>query len=107
MDNPRLLEDRNLGACEHQSATLVPRAHYIDAPYVEAMSEERPNVLLEYWDVVRRRWTSLLLAAFAGMTAAFLFTLPQTPVYRARASLEIQNLNENFLNLRDVNTTTS
>jgi capsular exopolysaccharide synthesis family protein len=107
MDNPRLLDDANLQAHEQQTATLVSRAHYIEAPYAEAMGESRPNVLLEYWDVVRRRWTSLLLAAFAGLVGALLFTVPQTPIYRARASLEIQNLNDNFLNLRDVNPTTS
>ena len=107
MDNPRLLVDANLDTNERQTATLVPRAQYIEAPYAEEMGDARPNVLLEYWDVVRRRWTSLLLAAFAGLVVALLFTLPQTPIYRARASLEIQNLNENFLNLRDVNPTTS
>ena len=31
-----------------------------------------------------------------------LLTLPQTPVYQARTSLEIQDLNENFLNIKQV-----
>jgi hypothetical protein len=30
----------------------------------------------------------------------FFVTLPQTPVYQARTSIEIQGFNDNFLNMR-------
>jgi capsular exopolysaccharide synthesis family protein len=46
---------------------------------------------------------TLVLIACLGLLAGVLLTLPQTPVYQARTTLEIQDLNENFLNMRDVN----
>ena len=64
-----------------------------------------PGLLLEYWDILRRHKGTLILIAFLGLLASLLFTLPQTPIYQARASLEIQSLNENFLNMRDVSPT--
>jgi capsular exopolysaccharide synthesis family protein len=69
------------------------------------MNGEAPPLLLEYWHMLWRRKGTLLLIAFLGLLAAVLLTLPQTPVYQARTSIEIQNLNENFLNMRDVNPT--
>jgi capsular exopolysaccharide synthesis family protein len=39
--------------------------------------------------------------------AGLLLTLPQTPMYQAKACLEVLPLNENFLNMRDVNPTAS
>lgn len=63
--------------------------------------------LLEYWRMLRRRKGTLVLIAFLGALAGFLLTIPQTPVYQARLLLEIQSVNENFLNMRDVNPTSS
>jgi len=57
----------------------------------------------EYWRTLRRRKGTVLLAAVLGLIGACLYTLPQTPVYQARAVLEWQGLNENFLNMRAVN----
>src|SRR5207237_522073 len=36
-----------------------------------------------------------------------LVTAPQTPIYQARASLELQAFNENFMNLKSVDPTSS
>ena len=47
-----------------------------------------------------------MAAALAGGILGYLSTLPQTPVFQARVSLEIQAVNENFLNMRDVNPNT-
>jgi capsular exopolysaccharide synthesis family protein len=55
--------------------------------------------------ILRRRKRTLILSAFAGLLAGVLLTLPQTPVYRARTVIEIQNLNEDFLNMRAVSPT--
>src|SRR5437773_9194348 len=56
--------------------------------------------------VVRHRWTVVLIA-ICGALAGFLFTLPQTPIYQARATVEVQGLNENFLNFKDLNPTSA
>src|ERR1035437_5561596 len=56
--------------------------------------------LLEYWRILGRHKSALILLAFLGLLAGVLLTLPQTPVYQARAAMEIQDLNENFLNMK-------
>jgi capsular exopolysaccharide synthesis family protein len=40
----------------------------------------------------------LILFVVLSTLAAFLITIPQTPVYQAHASVELQDLNENYLN---------
>src|SRR5260370_30915889 len=58
--------------------------------------------LLEYWRLLRRRQGTLILSVCLGLLVAVLVTLPQTPVYQAKTSLELLNLNENFMNMKDV-----
>jgi polysaccharide biosynthesis transport protein len=58
--------------------------------------------LLEYWRILQRRKDTVILIALVGMVAGFLFTVPQTPVYQARTVIEIQSLNNDFLNMKDV-----
>ncbi|HWR52727.1 MAG TPA: Wzz/FepE/Etk N-terminal domain-containing protein, partial [Bryobacteraceae bacterium] len=94
---------------------LVPRPPARDAvapvQYLEASAygygpyqdqAEGAGALVEYWRIIRRgKWT-LLLVAFVGALLSVLLTLPQTPVFQARATLEIQPLNEDFLNMRSM-----
>jgi len=75
---------------------LLARPQYVDVPYSPAIEEPGSGLLLEYLDIVRRHKGTLILVAFLGLLAALLLTLPQTPIYQAHASLEIQNLNEDF-----------
>lgn len=56
------------------------------------------GALLEYWNILKRRKWTLLLVAFLGIVTGVLISLPQTSMYQARASLEIQEFNENVLN---------
>src|SRR6267143_7200244 len=58
--------------------------------------------LLEYWRLLRRRQGTLILSVCLGLLVAVLVTLPQTPVYQAKTSIELLNLNENFMNMKDV-----
>ena len=69
------------------------------------IEELGPSHAAEYLQILRRRKGTLILIVFLGLLASLLFTLPQTPIYQARASIEIQNLNENFLNMRNVSPT--
>src|SRR5207244_10567060 len=59
--------------------------------------------VLEYWQMVRRHKGAVILATFLGAMAGFLMTLSDPRVYQARTSLEIQGLNEEFLNMKSVN----
>ena len=61
-----------------------------------------PESILDYWNILLAHWKTLLLAALAGVVAAVVIGLAQTPQYRARTSLEIQSLNDNFLDLNRV-----
>jgi capsular exopolysaccharide synthesis family protein len=78
----------------------------VDGPaYPYGANPEDPESgggLLQYWQILRRgKWTLVLLAVL-GVVAAVLLTLPQTPLYLARTTIEIQPLNEDFLNMRQV-----
>lgn len=56
------------------------------------------------WVLWRSRW--LVLACVAGgAIAGFLYSQASPPIYRARATVEIQSFNENFLNVRDMDPT--
>lgn len=81
---------------------------YTGPPRNEAAEAEDPSGnALYYLHVVSQHKGALLLAAFLGAAMGYLSTLPQTPVYQARTLIEIQGINENFLNMRDVNPTSS
>jgi succinoglycan biosynthesis transport protein ExoP len=71
---------------------------------VRIYSPNRPNQnesgALVYWRFIRR-WKWLLLASgLIGIGFGYLVTLLQPTLYEARTSLEIQNLNDAFLNLK-------
>ena len=87
-------------------SNLQARPQYVDAPTAGVMKDSSPGLLLEYFDIVRRHKVALILIALLGLLTSLLLTLPQKPVYQAHASLEIRDLNENFLNMRDLNPTT-
>jgi capsular exopolysaccharide synthesis family protein len=91
----------------NQQIVRAPQpAGYVEAPSRfarEYLEDASPGGLLEYWNILRRRKGAVFLFAFLGILLAVLFTLPQTPVYQARASLEIQSLNQDFMNTKQVN----
>jgi succinoglycan biosynthesis transport protein ExoP len=90
---------------KRKDARAPRRQQYMEVPYPEVFEEPGSGLLLEYLQILRRRKGTLILIAFLGLLASLLLTLPQTPIYQARASIEIQNLNENFLNMRNISPT--
>jgi len=67
-------------------------------------SESQEDVgLVEYWRILRRHKGAVILAAILGVLLAFLISLPQAPVYQAHASIEIQDVNHDFLNMKQAN----
>lgn len=73
------------------------------APPGAEFGEAPSGGLLEYWRIIQRRKGAVIVITCLGMLAGLLYTLPQTPVYQASTLIEIQAMNENFLNMRDVN----
>ena len=49
-----------------------------------------------------RRKATLLWIAFFGIVAATLISVAQPRIYQSQASIQIQGVNDNFLNLRDI-----
>ncbi len=97
--------DANLaGQLPHREIARVP-GNYGDVAYGAAEGGSGPNSggLLEYWRILARRKGTLILITFLGGLIGALITLPQTPIYQARTSLEIISLNSNFLNASKVN----
>ena len=100
---------------QHSSAPARPidvagppaRTRYVDAVVDDYLDTSDSEGLLEYWRVLRRHKATILVGAFLGTLLGFLVSLPQTPIYRARTAIEIETLNENYLNLREVNPTTA
>lgn len=56
----------------------------------------------DYKRILQRRKGALLLITCLAIFGASLITSPQPRVYESRALLEIQSLNENFRNFRDI-----
>src|SRR5580658_4226256 len=71
-------------------------AAYPDTAYYAAANPDvdpESGNLLEYCRILRRRKGTVILVAFLGAVIGFLVTLPQTPVYQTKTSLEIVALN--------------
>jgi polysaccharide biosynthesis transport protein len=91
---------------KHARGTLrPPRRQYMEMPFPEALEDPGPGLLLEYWQILQRRKGTLILMVLLGLVISLLFTLPQKPIYQARACIEILNLNDNFMNTRTVSPT--
>ncbi len=82
-------------------------ATYTEIPSTGGVTDSGPDTesgsLLEYWGILRRRKGTLTLIACLGTLIGFLVTLPQTPIYQVRTSLEIVGINQNFLNVKESN----
>ncbi len=77
---------------------VTPTSVHIDVP-----GAKRDYAgLLEYWQMVQRHKGAMVLAVFAGGLLGFLVTLSSPRVYQAQTTLEIQGLNEEFMNMKNV-----
>jgi capsular exopolysaccharide synthesis family protein len=104
---------------KYELASLPAKFEIVDAPVQPRTEESRPGYpnspsaediddeggLLEYWHILRRRKGTLIIGATLGLLAGVLVTLPQTPIYQARATVEIQSFNQNFMNMQNVQQT--
>jgi polysaccharide biosynthesis transport protein len=64
---------------------------------------ESSTGLLEYWHILRRHKKAILFSALGGIVLGVAVGVPMKPVFRARASVEVLNMNENFMNMKDAN----
>jgi succinoglycan biosynthesis transport protein ExoP len=59
--------------------------------------------LHDYWVTIRRYRKGIALATACGALIGFLLTLSDARIYQARTTLEIQGVNGDFLNMKNVN----
>jgi capsular exopolysaccharide synthesis family protein len=86
-----------------RSKAAAAYAGYAEAAdFRDYQHESESGGLVENWRTLCRYKVSVICITLFGAVAGVLLTLPQTPVYRARAALEVQNINDNFLNMREV-----
>jgi uncharacterized protein involved in exopolysaccharide biosynthesis len=87
----------------------VPRDQYPEAMYPQVITsaggeyEDQEEVhFLDYWRViVARRWTIFAILA-TSVALTMIYTLKQTPIYRAIASIQIDRENPNILSFKDI-----
>jgi len=85
---------------------LVPSS-YTPAKWVPAeVLDDNPSFsLLDYWEGIRRYKLMILAFVAMGAMGGLILSFLQTPMYRAHTSLEVEDLNENFQNLKDTDPT--
>ncbi len=97
----------------NQRAPLALRGHgaqsmdsHLPAQYATVQYNRAPepeeNTLGDYWQILRKRKGTLALVALSCAAAGFLLARVTAPVYRARTLIEIESLNDDFLNMRSV-----
>jgi capsular exopolysaccharide synthesis family protein len=64
---------------------------------------EQITDLTGYLRILRKHKGTVLVFAFLGALAGLIVLLPQPPIYRASAAVEVQALNDDFLYSKDVN----
>jgi capsular exopolysaccharide synthesis family protein len=84
------------------SGDLHPR-HYVSPDWAQTELGEPPasQDLLEYSRIFRLYKFLILRCVLLGLLAALAFSMFQRPIYRAHTSITIQDLNENFMNLKE------
>src|ERR1700683_585542 len=61
-----------------------------------------PGSPLAYWEFLRRHQWTIILWAILGMAMGLLVSLVEPRMYEAKATLEVQDLNQDFLNMKQV-----
>jgi polysaccharide biosynthesis transport protein len=81
---------------------IVPSS-YTPAKWAPAeVIDENPSFsLMDYWEGIRRYKFVILAFVAMGALGGLILSFLQTPTYRAHTSLEVEDLNENFQNLKD------
>jgi polysaccharide biosynthesis transport protein len=67
----------------------------------EVIDENPSFSLMDYWEGIRRYKFVILAFVAMGALGGLILSFFQTPTYRAHTSLEVEDLNENFQNLKD------
>jgi len=72
------------------------------SPYVRLVEREKPPDLLTWWRVACKRRRTILTAFVVLFTVVLVGTVTQRPVYRAKALIEIERENPNFVTSQEL-----
>ncbi len=106
-DLPLQKNNGNLSGIAKRAERLGLSGLRAEARGLEAEAAHAYDGLANYRGILVRHKLTLLRFAGAGLLTALLISLLQTPFYRARTSLEIQDINDNFMDLKSVEPTDS
>jgi polysaccharide biosynthesis transport protein len=81
---------------------VITRGKFV-AGHDRYAAESQGSIMLDLWKTVKRHRRLVILLTALGFLASLLFTLCQVPSYRAFALLQLQGLNEDFLDIKSVN----
>jgi succinoglycan biosynthesis transport protein ExoP len=98
LDSPKGINDRT---------RLSGPGRHVDAPSASLPEKPATGLTSEYFDIIRRHKRKFVLIVLLCFIVSLLFTVLQKSIYRAQASIEIQPVNENFLNLGHISPTSS
>ncbi|MBV8903140.1 MAG: polysaccharide biosynthesis tyrosine autokinase, partial [Acidobacteriia bacterium] len=95
LDDP----ERHPGGSAGAALLAAPRPYeMVDVPRPYVFEQEDSGKLVEYVQLLFRHKRALAASAVLGLGVALTAALIQQPTYRAHATLEIQDFNQNFLN---------
>ena len=81
---------------------IVSESEEVVRPYLMDIADAPESGVgwLDYWHVLIRHKAIVLSATGAGLLLGALVGIPLSPVYRASTTLEVLNVNEDFMNMR-------
>ncbi len=100
--NPRTLERQRVPIDAPALLEEMPAAAAAPAFGSAFREPEHESLVAEYMRTLKRHRRLILLCAVAGAALALLAGIGETPLYRTRTSLEIKNLNTDFMDIRSV-----
>jgi polysaccharide biosynthesis transport protein len=96
------VSNRHLSARDTPHLPELKRYDELGSPYFFETREEfgEWEGLLEFWRLLVRHKTAILFSSIGGLLVGVLVGIPLKPVYRASTTLEVLNVNEDFMNMR-------
>jgi polysaccharide biosynthesis transport protein len=92
---------RVLGGQQLSAQVGTPRGYNFPPP--ARSSESRgPSLIEDYLRTLKRGGWIIAVCCLVGILGSFLLNIASLPLYRARTSLEIQTLNNDFMNMKTV-----
>src|ERR1035438_568563 len=88
---------------KNTALTRAPETVSAGYPAAFEREAESDSVIMQDLRMLKRHRVAVTVFALIGLGLGIAVTTVQTPVYRATTSLEVLNLNEDFMNMKQSN----